>query len=134
MMFSLSILLHSKVEEPHLMLEVGNDWLRSSANQHLHPYGLLVQLYLFHVLLPLGRFSEAEELVQGCKGLSVGQQVEAQEKIQEKKRQWLQQEEDDLVPQELPDVAWKQQLSRFSFQRSCGCNHWPESYWLFMPI
>uniref|UniRef100_A0ABM5GE24 Peroxisome assembly protein 26 isoform X1 n=1 Tax=Pogona vitticeps TaxID=103695 RepID=A0ABM5GE24_9SAUR len=106
----LCILLHSKVEEPHLMLEIGNDWLRSSANQNLHHYGLLVQLYLFHVLLPLGRFAEAEELVQGCKDLSIEQQVEAHERIKEKQRQWLQQEEEDLSPPEEPDVAWKQQL------------------------
>ncbi|KAJ7329195.1 hypothetical protein JRQ81_015369 [Phrynocephalus forsythii] len=110
----LCILLHSKVEEPHLMLDVGNDWLRSSANQHLHPYGLLVQLFLFHVLLPLGRFTEAEELVQSCQALSLEQQVETQERIQEKRRQWLQQEEEDLIPQEKPDVAWKEQLGSVS--------------------
>ncbi|XP_067325393.1 peroxisome assembly protein 26 [Anolis sagrei] len=106
----LCILLHSKVEEPQVMLEIGRDWLHSSTNQHLPSYGLLVQLYLFHVLLPLGHLAEAEGLLQGCKALSGDQQAEAHESIEEKKHQWLRQQEECLVPEDPPDVAWKQQL------------------------
>nr|XP_003220855.1 PREDICTED: peroxisome assembly protein 26 isoform X1 [Anolis carolinensis] len=106
----LCILLHSKVEEPQAMLEIGSDWLHSSTNQHLPSYGLLVQLYLFHVLLPLGHLAEAEGLLQGCKALSEHQQAEAHESIEEKKHQWLRQQEECLVPEEPPDVAWKQHL------------------------
>ncbi|XP_042326225.1 peroxisome assembly protein 26 isoform X2 [Sceloporus undulatus] len=106
----LCILLHSKVEEPQVMLEIGSDWLHSSMNQHLPSYGLLVQLYLFHVLLPLGHFAEAEVLVQGCKALSEEQHIEMHESIEEKRHQWLRQEEECLIPEAPPDVAWKQQF------------------------
>ncbi|XP_044311069.1 peroxisome assembly protein 26 isoform X1 [Varanus komodoensis] len=110
----LCILLHSKVEEPHVMLEVGSDWIRSPANQHEPNYGLLVQLHLFHVLLPLGRFAEAEKLVQGCSALSGDQQLEVHERIQEKKHQWLQREEECPVPEGLPEMAWTQRSGSVS--------------------
>ncbi|XP_062990901.1 peroxisome assembly protein 26 isoform X2 [Elgaria multicarinata webbii] len=110
----LCILLHSRVEEPHVMLEVGGDWLRSPANWHMASYGLLVQLHLFHVLLPLGHFAEAEELLRGCKALSKEQQLEAHESIREKKHQWLQQEEECPILEEQPEMVWKQRLGSVS--------------------
>lgn len=97
------------------MLEVGGDWLRFSANQHLPGYGLLVQLHLFHVLLPLGYFAEAEELVRGCKALSKEQQTEAYGTIEEKKHERSQQEQEHLIPEEQPEIAWKQNLGRLFF-------------------
>ncbi|KAM6436946.1 peroxisome assembly protein 26 isoform 1-T1 [Liasis olivaceus] len=102
----LCILLHSKVEEPHVMLDVGGDWLHFPSNQSLPSYGLLAQLYLFHVLLPLGHFSEAEELIQGCKALSQEQQADMHRNLQEKKHQWLQKEESP-IPEEHPEMTWK---------------------------
>ncbi|XP_061494537.1 peroxisome assembly protein 26 isoform X1 [Rhineura floridana] len=112
----LCILLHGKVEEPRVMLEVSRDWLCCSANQHLPSYGLLVQLHLLHVLLPLGHFAEAEELIRGCKALSKEQQVEAHESIKEKKLQWLQNEEEEegRIPEEHSEMGWKQQLDSVS--------------------
>uniref|UniRef100_A0A8D0AYW3 Peroxisomal biosis factor 26 n=1 Tax=Salvator merianae TaxID=96440 RepID=A0A8D0AYW3_SALMN len=112
----LCILLHSKVEEPHAMLEVGSDWLASPGNQHLPSYGLLVQLHLLHILLPLGHFAKAEELVQSCTALSKEQQVEAQKTIKEKRHWWLHQEEEDEcpVPEDQTEMAWKQQLGLVS--------------------
>ncbi|XP_061494538.1 peroxisome assembly protein 26 isoform X2 [Rhineura floridana] len=111
-----NILLHGKVEEPRVMLEVSRDWLCCSANQHLPSYGLLVQLHLLHVLLPLGHFAEAEELIRGCKALSKEQQVEAHESIKEKKLQWLQNEEEEegRIPEEHSEMGWKQQLDSVS--------------------
>nr|XP_028601371.1 peroxisome assembly protein 26 [Podarcis muralis] len=111
----LCILLHSKVEEPHVMLEVARDWLHSSANQHLPSYGLLAQLHLFHVLLPLRLFAEAEELIRDCKALSKEQQVEAYESIKEQRQQWLQKEEEECqLPDERPEMVWKQRLGLVS--------------------
>ncbi|CAI5786381.1 assembly 26 [Podarcis lilfordi] len=113
--FPLSILLHSKVEEPHVMLEVARDWLHSSANQHLPSYGLLAQLHLFHVLLPLRLFAEAEDLIRDSKALSKEQQVEAYESIKEQRQQWLQKEEEvRQLPEERPEMVWKQRLGLVS--------------------
>ncbi|XP_026534451.1 peroxisome assembly protein 26 [Notechis scutatus] len=109
----LCILLHSKVEEPHVMLDVGGDWLYCPSNQNLSSYGLLAQLYLFHVLLPLGHFSEAEELIQGCKALSQEQREDMHKTLQEKQHQWLQKEASP-IPEEQPEMSWKLQLGSVS--------------------
>ncbi|NWX32505.1 PEX26 protein, partial [Notiomystis cincta] len=71
----LCILLYSKVREPQVMLEVGGSWLRDHGNQSLAEYGPLLELYLAHVLLPLGRFEGAGALVRGCAALGSEQQL-----------------------------------------------------------
>ncbi|XP_034258747.1 peroxisome assembly protein 26 [Pantherophis guttatus] len=110
----LCILLHSKVEEPHVMLDVGRDWLYCPSNPNLSSYGLLAQLYLFHVLLPLGHFLAAEELIQDCKALSQEQRENMHKTLQEKKHQWLQKEEASPIPEEQPEMSWKLQLGSVS--------------------
>ncbi|XP_032078041.1 peroxisome assembly protein 26 [Thamnophis elegans] len=110
----LCILLHSKVEEPQVMLDVGGDWLYCPSNQDLSSYGLLAQLYLFHVLLPLGHFSKAEELIQGCKALSQEQREDMHKTLQEKKDQWLKIEEASPIPEEQPEMSWKPLLGSVS--------------------
>ncbi|XP_005396042.1 PREDICTED: peroxisome assembly protein 26 [Chinchilla lanigera] len=54
-----------KMQEPGAMLEVASAWLQDADNQGLPEYGVLAELHLQRVLLPLGRLSEAEELVVG---------------------------------------------------------------------
>ncbi|XP_077196794.1 peroxisome assembly protein 26 isoform X1 [Paroedura picta] len=110
----LCILLHNKVKEPRVMLDVGSDWLRASANQHLPTYGLLVQLHLFHVLLPLGHFAEAQEMVEGCKALSKEQRLEACRILKEKRQLWLQQPEEPPDSEAQAEIAWKTQLGLVS--------------------
>ncbi|XP_015263895.1 PREDICTED: peroxisome assembly protein 26 [Gekko japonicus] len=113
-LLELCILLHSKVKEPHVMLDIGSDWLRASANQHLPTYGLLVQLHLFHVLLPLGHFAEAQEMVEGCKALSKEQRLEALRIVREKRQQWLQQTKEHPDAEVRAEIAWKTQLGSVS--------------------
>ncbi|XP_060101781.1 peroxisome assembly protein 26 [Heteronotia binoei] len=110
----LCILLHSKVKEPHVMLDVASDWLHASANQHLLTYSLLVQLHLFHILLPLGHFAEAQEMVEGCKTLSKEQRLEARRVIKEKRQQWLQQTKEHPDSEEQAETAWKAPLGSVS--------------------
>lgn len=117
-----SLLLHSQVKEPHVMLEVGDNWLRNTTNQHLPSYGLLVQLHLFHVLLPLGHFAEAEELVRGCQALTKEQRTETYGNIRERKHQWLQQEKEHLIIKEQPAMAWKKRLGSFLLNRCLSCS------------
>ncbi|XP_070612598.1 peroxisome assembly protein 26 isoform X1 [Erythrolamprus reginae] len=107
----LCILLHSKVEEPHVMLDVGGDWLYCPSNQNLSSYGLLAQLYLIHVLSPLGRFLEAEKLIQGSKALSPEQREDMHKTLQENKHQWREKEEASPIPEEHPKMSWKLQLA-----------------------
>ncbi|KAL8222236.1 UNVERIFIED_CONTAM: hypothetical protein K2H54_075174, partial [Gekko kuhli] len=113
-LLELCILLHSKVKEPHVMLDIGSDWLRASANQHLPTYGLLVKLHLFHVLLPLGHFAEAQEMVEGCKALSKEQRREAHRIIKEKRQLWLQQTTEHPGSEEQTEIAGKTQLGSVS--------------------
>lgn len=59
------ILLHSKVGEPAVMQEAARLWLHSSSNSRAPGYGTVAELYLLHVLVPLGLTEEARELVVG---------------------------------------------------------------------
>ncbi|NWI01999.1 PEX26 protein, partial [Tichodroma muraria] len=101
----LCILLYSKVREPQVMLEVGSSWLRAQANQSLPEFGSLLELYLVQVLLPLGRFEGAEELVRGCAVFDSEQQLEFLSTICESRCRWTQQEETLSAAEEQQDPA-----------------------------
>lgn len=59
------------------MLDVGRAWLQDLDNQRLPEYQAFVELYLRQILLPLGCFSEAEELVAGSAVLTEEQKLGA---------------------------------------------------------
>ncbi|XP_048124236.1 peroxisome assembly protein 26 [Alosa alosa] len=62
------ILLYSKVGEHATMQEVGHSWLHCLDNTALSGYGTVAELYLLHVLIPLGLTAEAQQLVTGDVG------------------------------------------------------------------
>ncbi|NXC29726.1 PEX26 protein, partial [Campylorhamphus procurvoides] len=101
----LCILLYSKVREPQVMLEVGSSWLRDQTNKSLPEYCSLLELYLAHVLLPLGRFEGAEELVRGSDVLHSEQQLALLGTIGESRCQWTRQEEMHSVSKEQQGTA-----------------------------
>ncbi|NXI46875.1 PEX26 protein, partial [Galbula dea] len=101
----LCILLYSKVREPQVMLEVGSSWLKDQSNKSLPEYSSLLELYLFHVLLPLGRFEGAEELVCGCDVLDSEQQQAFLGTISESRCQWTQGKEMHLAAEEQQEAA-----------------------------
>ncbi|XP_030815777.1 peroxisome assembly protein 26 [Camarhynchus parvulus] len=90
----LCILLYSKVTEPQAMLEVGSSWLGSQANQRLPEFGSLLELYLAQVLLPLGRFGAAEELLRGCAAMDNERRLQLLGTIGESRRRWARREEE----------------------------------------
>ncbi|XP_052524156.1 peroxisome assembly protein 26 isoform X1 [Tympanuchus pallidicinctus] len=110
----LCILLYGKVREPQLMLEVGSSWLRDQTNKSLSEYVSLLELYLLHVLLPLGRFEGAEELVYSCDVLDSEQKLAFVETICEKRCQWTQQEEMHSAHDEQEDKATETVLGALS--------------------
>ncbi|XP_069717851.1 peroxisome assembly protein 26 isoform X1 [Phaenicophaeus curvirostris] len=110
----LCILLYSKVSEPQVMLEVGSSWLRDQTNKSHSEYGSLMELYLLHVLLPLGRFEGAEELVRGCDALDNEQQQTFLRTICERRCQWTQQEEMHSGAEEQQDAAAETVLGALS--------------------
>ncbi|NXW74049.1 PEX26 protein, partial [Hirundo rustica] len=89
----LCILLYSEVREPQAMLEAGGSWLRAHANQRLPELGSLLELYVAQVLLPLGRFEGAEELVRGCAALDGERQRALLGTVCESRRRWARREE-----------------------------------------
>ncbi|NWY42837.1 PEX26 protein, partial [Sylvia atricapilla] len=101
----LCILLYSKVREPQVMLEAGSSWLRAQANQRLPELGSLLELYLAEVLLPLGLFEGAEELVRGCAVLDSEQQLALLGTVRESRRRWTQREETRLPAEEQQEPA-----------------------------
>lgn len=126
----LCILLYSKVKEPHVMLEVDSYWLRDLTNQSLPSYGTLMELHVLHVLLPLGQFVEAEELVQSCEAFSKEQQLEALRTISERRCRWVQQEETQSSPEDQPATVRQKLLGSVSrklltiltmLRRALGC-------------
>ncbi|NXN96614.1 PEX26 protein, partial [Rhinopomastus cyanomelas] len=110
----LCILLYSKVREPQVMLEVGSNWLRDQTNKSLPEYGSLLELYLSRVLLPLGQFEGAEELVRGCDGLNSERQQAILVTICESQCQWNQREEMHLAAEEQQDEAAETVLGALS--------------------
>uniref|UniRef100_A0A8C0BPU2 Peroxisomal biogenesis factor 26 n=1 Tax=Buteo japonicus TaxID=224669 RepID=A0A8C0BPU2_9AVES len=110
----LCILLYSKVREPQVMLEVGSSWLRDQTNKSLPEYGSLLELYLLHVLLPLGQFEGAEELVRGCDVFDSEQQLAFLGTICESRCQWTQREEMHSAAEEQQDAATETVLGRLS--------------------
>ncbi|NWW98848.1 PEX26 protein, partial [Caloenas nicobarica] len=110
----LCILLYSKVREPQVMLEVGSSWLRHQPNKSLPEYGALLELYLLHVLLPLGRFEGAEELVRGCDAFDSEQQLAFLGTICESRCQWTQREEMHLAAEEKREAATETILGALS--------------------
>ncbi|NWR52699.1 PEX26 protein, partial [Regulus satrapa] len=97
----LCILLYSRVREPQVMLEAGGSWLRAHANQSRPEFGRLLELYLARVLLPLGRFQGAEEmLLRGCAGLDGERQLQLLGSVRESRRRWAQRQEPPRSPAE----------------------------------
>ncbi|NWV00265.1 PEX26 protein, partial [Upupa epops] len=110
----LCILLYSKVREPQVMLEVGSNWLRDQTNKSLPEYGSLLELYLLHVLLPLGQFEGAEELVRDCDGFDSKQQQAFLGTICESRCRWTQREEMRLAAEDQQDEAAETVLGALS--------------------
>lgn len=63
--FFCSILLYTKVGEQAMMQEAGHVWLCCPSNGRLAGFGTVAELYLLHILVPLGHMTEARELVFG---------------------------------------------------------------------
>ncbi|GAA6082593.1 peroxisome assembly protein 26 [Tachysurus ichikawai] len=62
------ILLYSKVTEQAAVQEEVRTWLHCSANTSLSGYSSVAELYILHVLLPLGQTTEAKELLMDNMG------------------------------------------------------------------
>ncbi|CAK6950052.1 peroxisome assembly protein 26 [Scomber scombrus] len=59
------ILLYSKVGEPAVLQEASRVWLQCLSNSRAAGFGTVAELYLLHVLVPLGHTEEARELIAG---------------------------------------------------------------------
>lgn len=84
------ILLYSKVEEPAVMQETARVWLHCASNSRVTGFGTVAELYLLHVLVPLGHRDEAVELIVGEIGSSVfteDQRQTALEVVEEREEQ-----------------------------------------------
>ncbi|XP_070710078.1 peroxisome assembly protein 26 [Pempheris klunzingeri] len=86
------ILLYSKVGEPAEMQEAARLWLRCPSNSRTAGFRTVAELYLLHVLVPLGCRDEAVELIVGEVGSAVfteDQRQTALDVVEEKERQSL---------------------------------------------
>lgn len=104
----LCILLYSKMQEPRAMLEVARAWLQEPDNQGLPEYGVLVELHLQRLLLPLGHLSEAEELVANSTAFGVQRRLEVLQAVhtarQQQQQNSTEQKQDLAGSQEVPKV------------------------------
>ncbi|KAJ0012580.1 hypothetical protein NQD34_016913 [Periophthalmus magnuspinnatus] len=62
------ILLYSKVGEAAVMMDVTSVWLHCVENNRTSGFATVMELYLLHILIPLGHLEEARELIQGRVG------------------------------------------------------------------
>ncbi|XP_038153017.1 peroxisome assembly protein 26 [Cyprinodon tularosa] len=86
----LCILLHSKVGAPAVMQEASRVWLNCPSNVGASGFRSVAELYLLHVLVPLGHLEEARELVAsevGCVAFTEEQRQTALDVVEEKARQ-----------------------------------------------
>ncbi|KAM4675143.1 peroxisome assembly protein 26 isoform 2-T2 [Discoglossus pictus] len=74
-----------KVKQPRVMLDLTSDWLKERANQQLPGYVRVAELHLLRTLLPLGLFSEAEELARDSQVFTGQQQQVILRAVSEKK-------------------------------------------------
>ncbi|XP_038594627.1 peroxisome assembly protein 26 isoform X2 [Micropterus salmoides] len=84
------ILLYSKVGEPAAMQEAARVWLHCPSNGRATGFGTVAELYLLHVLVPLGHRDEALELIDGEVGsiaFTEDQRQTALDVVEEKERQ-----------------------------------------------
>uniref|UniRef100_A0A1A8FFM2 Peroxisomal biogenesis factor 26 n=2 Tax=Nothobranchius korthausae TaxID=1143690 RepID=A0A1A8FFM2_9TELE len=97
------ILLFSKVGEPAVMQEATGVWLHCSSNGKAAGFRTVAELYLLHILLPLGHLEEARQLISGDVGRTAfteDQRQTALDVVEEKTRQ---NEELFLNPRSPPD-------------------------------
>nr|XP_019947996.1 PREDICTED: peroxisome assembly protein 26 [Paralichthys olivaceus] len=86
------ILLYSKVGEPAVMQEAARVWLHCPSNSKVSGFATVAELYLLHVLVPLGQTDEARELVVGEVGgrtFTEDQRQTALDVVDERERQNL---------------------------------------------
>ncbi|KAM3588065.1 uncharacterized protein V6R79_020244 [Siganus canaliculatus] len=84
------VLLYSKVGEPAVVQEAAGAWLRCPGNSGVTGFGTVAELYLLHVLVPLGLRDEALELILGDVGSSAfteEQKQAALDVVEEKEQQ-----------------------------------------------
>lgn len=99
----LCIVLHSKVGQPAWMQDAARLWLLSPPNRGLSGFGTVAELFLLHVLLPLGQKHAVLELIHGDIGslaFTEDQRQGALELLEEKERP---SEELPLNPQTSPE-------------------------------
>lgn len=83
------ILLYSKVGQPAVMQEAARVWLLCPLNSGVSGFRTVAELYLLHILLPLGHGEEARELIVGEVGSAAfteDQRQTALEVMEEKER------------------------------------------------
>ncbi|XP_072408537.1 peroxisome assembly protein 26 [Chiloscyllium punctatum] len=91
------IILYSKVGEPGQVQKAVDSWLKCYTSPSALGCGsvLVLELYLLHVLLPLGLYTEAEELIQSTALLTEQQRGPALQVINNRRSQQLEQEPAD---------------------------------------
>ncbi|KAK5848951.1 hypothetical protein PBY51_008630 [Eleginops maclovinus] len=83
------ILLYSKVGEPAMMQDAARVWLHCPSNSRVTGFGMVAELYLLHVLVPLGDRDEALQLIHGDVGsfaFTEDQRQTALDVVEEKER------------------------------------------------
>uniref|UniRef100_UPI00398F031B peroxisome assembly protein 26 n=1 Tax=Pristiophorus japonicus TaxID=55135 RepID=UPI00398F031B len=89
------IILYSKVGEPGRMQQAVSSWLQcwASPSGVGCGAGLVLELYLLHVLLPLGLYAEAEELILDTAVLTEQQRGAALRVVAQRRPEQLEQEQ-----------------------------------------
>ncbi|XP_067906177.1 peroxisome assembly protein 26 [Heterodontus francisci] len=87
------IVLYSKVGEPGRMQQIVGSWLKCWTSPSALGYGpeLVLELYLLHVLLPLGLYAEAEEVILDTALLTDKQRGLALQVVERRRSQKLEQ-------------------------------------------
>ncbi|XP_075886105.1 peroxisome assembly protein 26 [Nelusetta ayraudi] len=99
-LMQMCILLYSKVGEPEMVQETARVWLHCPLNSEATGFRTVAELYLLHVLVPLGHKDEAVELIVGEVGscaFTEDQRQTALDVVEEKERRNREANEDPVT-------------------------------------
>lgn len=112
-----SIILYSKAGEPGQIQQAVSSWLKSKASTSATgSVGLVFELYILHVLLPLGLYAEAEKEIKDTTLLTEQQKESVLEVVLRKRPKLLEQELAENRSQVPAECSERRQSAQYTLR------------------
>ncbi|XP_055506388.1 peroxisome assembly protein 26 [Leucoraja erinacea] len=116
-LLQLCIILYSKAGEPGQIQQAVSSWLKSKASTSATgSVGLVFELYILHVLLPLGLYAEAEKEIKDTTLLTEQQKESVLEVVLRKRPKLLEQELAESRSQVPAECSERRQSAQYTLR------------------